>query len=361
MPAKKKDATPKADVMKGPKPKFVMIGKSKFVHVYRTEAWDRKHSQCQMVRKAMVAGKIDYKAKGISPEAASALDGCEVCATPLVIKAMESPEDRKAKAKDARDEVIERASGKPKKKGKNVVSSRKDVAKREVAKKSKKASMTKSGPRSTASKADGDPTLVKAQLLADFAKEHGWKASIEEDTDTGHTVVIAVNGNQEIFAWYIDGKYDVARHAEIRVGSWTGKLRGAHACRRQIAGEGRDKPHPEPGKGRSGPRKSNTEDDVPDDESPEDAHRRVPFLLDEDEAAIIDAVEGKTIRWRNGVNNTVQSARIPAKSKRTAITEHPKTGRRMLDFIEVVEDDHGVEVLGGERTVYLDKIIRVVG
>src|SRR5688500_16514345 len=67
-----------------PTPKFVMFGKGKFVHVIRTAKWDKKHAQCLVVRKNMVAGKINYKSKGISPEAVLALDGCCNCGTEAV-------------------------------------------------------------------------------------------------------------------------------------------------------------------------------------------------------------------------------------------------------------------------------------
>lgn len=355
---------------KTPKPKFMMIGKGKYVHTFYTEAYDRKHSQCTQARKAIVAGKVNYKSKGISPEAALTLDGCEACATHSVAEAQIDPEVKREAARDRRDEVLARARGtKAKKKPKKI-----DVAGTKTAKaKERKTSMTKSGPRSTASRADGDPTYTKAKMLADFATEHGWEAVIEKDDDTGHTYVRATRGDEVITAWYIDGKYDINRHAETRVGSWTGKLRGAHACRRQMAGEGRDRIHPEPGKGRTGPRKKTEADEVPEDESPEDAAKRLPFSADDPDVFIIDAIKGKTIRWRNGVSNSIEEAWLPSKAEAAStkkgkpgrslieITAHPKTGRRMVSFLTVASvNDHG-EVYGPERIVNLDKIVRVVG
>ncbi len=355
---------------KTPKPKFMMIGKGKYVHTFYTKAYDLKHSQCTQARKAIVAGKIDYKHKGISPEAALALDGCEACATRTVAEAQIDPKTKREAAKDRRDEVLARARGdKPKKsKGKQAVSSKSETGDKP---KPKKQSMTKSGPRSTASRADGDPTQIKAKMLADFGAEHGWKTSIGEDKETGHTVVTATRGEEVITAWYIDGKYDINRHAETRVGEWTGKLRGAHACRRQMAGEGRDRVHPEPGKGRTGPRKKVEADEVPEDESPEDAAKRVPFNIDDPDIEIIDAIKGKTIRWRNGVSNSIEEGWLPSQPTKTtkkgkegraliSITAHPKTGKRMVSFLSVAAvNEHG-EVYGPERVVYLDKIVRVV-
>lgn len=355
-----------------PKPKFMTLGKSKFVHTVRTEAYDRKNSECQQVRKYMVAGKIDYKAKGLSPEAALALDGCETCATKLVAESLIPAADKKAKRAEVRDEVLARAKGATKKTAK--IKAAQEVTKGDKERKPKKPSMTKSGPRSTASRADGDPTTAKAKMLADFGAEHGWSTTISEDKETGHTVVTAVGGDDEVItAWFIDGKYDINRHAETRVGSWVGKLRGAHACRRQMAGEGRDRVHPEPGKGRSGPRKKADEPDVPEDESPEDARKRVPFSIDDEPLVIIDAIKGRTIKWRNSTSGGIEEAQLPASSvgkvvgkKKKGrdliqITEHPKTGKRMVNFLVVDGTGEHGEVYGVERTVLLERIVRVVG
>jgi hypothetical protein len=366
--ASKKKPSDRSTAIHGPKPKYMMLGKSKFVHVVRTEAWDRKNSQCQHTRKMMVAGKIDYKGKGLSVEAALALDSCPACCTHETIAANQTPEQKREARKAARDEVLDRARGEAKQRKAEDAAVKKARKEADKAVLNRKASMTKSGPRSTASRAEGDPTQAKAKALADYAVECGWSSDIGKDDDTGHTVVRAVNGDAVIEAWFIDGKYDINRHAEIRVGSWTGKLRGAHAARRQMKGD--DPVHPNPGKGRTGPRKKAAEDDVPEDESPVDAMRRVPFSLDDDALVIIDAVKGNRIRWRNGLSNVVEEAWLPAsadgkKRSKIAVIEHPKTGRRMLNFLEVTSisadaSGHAYEVYGPERTVYLDRIIRVV-
>jgi hypothetical protein len=357
---------------KTPKPRFVVLGKSKFVHVVHTELYDKKHSGCQQVRKMTVAGKVP--AGGMSPEAASALDPCPNCDAAEVIASLMPVEDKRAAAKaktketldKIRDESLTAAQRKAKQKKAAKSKPSKPTKAKSTEDKPKKASMTKSGPRSTVSGVE-DAAKAKAELLAEFGEQHGWSSVLEKDKDTGHWVLTSKKAGQpgEIKTYFIDGKYDVGRHAEIVVGAWSGKLRGAHAVRRQMSMEGRDRPHPEPGKGRSGPRATKSKDveeDVPEDESPEDARKRVPFLLDDDAAEVIEAIAGKTIRWRNGLTNGVIEARVPSKSKRTKIDVHPKTGKRMLDFIEVVEvDASGREVLGPERTVYLDKIVRVIG
>lgn len=363
-------ATEKAPAaIKGPKPKFMMIGKGKFVHVVRTKAWDLKHSECQQVRRATVADKFNYKSKGLSAEAALALDMCVDCGAEdiarLIVREAETPEQRKAKSNDKRNEVLERAAGKKAKVTARVDKKPRQEPKQEKSKPAaepKKPSMTKSGPRSTASAKDGDPSKAKAQLLADHGTEHGWATRIEKD-DQGW-VVWAERGNETIWAPFVDGKFDETRYGTLTVGNWTGKLRAAHACRRQMHGEGRDKPFPEPGKGRTGARSPKAEV-VPEDESPEDAARRVPFLLDDDDLTVLDAIKGKTIRWRNGKSNHIEEGWVPSQSKRTVLKAHPKSpevpGARILSFFVVDSIVEGREQYGGERNVRLDKIIRVVG
>ncbi len=359
MPTSKK-ATAKAE----PQPKFMHIGKGKYVHVFRTKAWDIKHSECPQVRRATVAGKINYKAKGLSPEAALTLDNCAECGVDeiakRIIKEAETPEDRKARAQDRRDEVLERAAGKAKKtskapKGKGEASISGGTTK------PKKPSMTKAGVRSVASSKDGDPSKTKAQLLADHGEQHGWAVTIEQDEHGWN--VIAKRGPETIWAPFVDGKFDETRYGTLTVGTWTGKLRAAHACRRQMSCEGRDRPFPEPGKGRTGSRSTKAEV-VAEDESPEDAARRVPFSIDDDGSVIIDIIKGRVIKWRNGTANKVEEGWVPARSKRTQINEHPKhpgvPGARILSFFHVDSvNEHG-EQYGPERHVRLDKIIRVV-
>lgn len=352
--------------MATPKPKFHLLGKSKFVHTVYTNAYDVKKSQCQQVRKYVVAGKVDYKSTGISADAALALDSCEACATHEVIKQAQSPEEKRAKRKADANDLLEKIRdeqpGRKKAKGKPAKA---DKPVKEKVAKVAKPTTTKSGMRSVGSNADS-----KARALADFMTENGWSTTIGKDEATGHVVVAGTNGDQNINAFFIDGKYDVSRHAVIAVGAWSGTLRGAHAVRRQVdtSLDDRDRPHPAPGKGRKGPRKKvDAEPDEPvEGESPEDARRRVPFSLDDPDVFIIDTIKGHTIRWRNGVSGNVEEATVPGsigKGKRPLITvnAHPKTGRRILDFIQVIAVNENGEVYGPERAVYLDKIVRVAG
>lgn len=355
--------------MATPKPKFTVLGKSKFVHVVRSKAHDLKAaakggSGCQQVRKYTVAGKVNYKG-GLSPSAALALDDCPQCHTHEVATAL-LPKPTKEDRRQARDDTMAKIAAEQKTDGQRKRDAKKagktaKAAKPKKERKAKVAKVSKSGPRSV-----GGDSQSKADALAEFAKEHGWKTKVE-DAKPG-LVLIATRGEETIRCFFVDGKYDTTRHASVSVGDWSGKLRGVHGCRNQMAGEGRDRPHPKPGVGRSGPRKGKGKevDVAPEDESPEDAKRRVPFNVDDDAVVIIDAIKGRTIKWRNGTTNAVEEAWLPGEAKgkkrdKIEITDHPKSGRRILRFFTVVGvTEHG-ESYGPERSVFIDKIIRVVG
>lgn len=362
-----------AAMPKVPTPKFTMIGKGKFVHVVHTEKFDRANSGCQTVRKALVAGKIDYKGKHLSPEAALALEPCTSCGTSEVAKRMLPAESKREDAKDKRDDVLRRAKGESlsdrARKNRQTVKAKEKPAKEAKPKpvKERKPSKTKAGTRSTGGGVE-DKALGKAQELATFAEANGWATDITKDDETGHWTVTATKGDLTINAWYIDGKYDINRHAEIVVGTWTGKLRGAHAARRQMDAslDDRDRPHPVPGRGRAVVKRSKADvDAATEDESDDDMRKRVPFSIDDDDIVIIDAIKGRKIFWRNATSGAMDDAMIPSsigngKRPLVAITTHPKTNARMLDFLEVVDEAGGREVVGPERVVRLDKIVRVV-
>lgn len=340
--------------------KFTTLGKSKFVHVVRTKREDlraKNGSQCQQVRKYQVANTVPKK--GISPEAASTLEPCEACDAARLIKmALKSrdPEERKQAAADTREKIKREGMTDGQRRKADKKAAKQAKPKKEKVK--RQAKPTKSGPRST-----GGSTQEKADALGAFAKEHDWSVTTF-DAKPGIRLV-AKKGDQTITCHFVDGKYDTTRHAMLKVGNWEGKLRGVHGCRKQMAGEGRDKPHPNPGQGRSGPRKKREEPDVPEDESPEDARRRVPFLLDDPEADIIEKIRGQIIRWRNSQSGTVEEAWLPNKVKGhkrdvITITTHPKTEKRMVNFLTVAAVTEDGEQYGPERSVYLEKIVRVV-
>jgi hypothetical protein len=328
--------------------------KSGRVHVVTTPAADNKKT-CPIVKKGHKDGTWKGR-RSLSPDAALAMDDCTKCESHGIAakakRAALTPEQRRAEANDVRDQTMANASGK--KKGK----SKARKAAEKTPKQPRDRKPTKSGPRSV-STGSGDPGEDKAKQIMAFGDEHGWSSNLEKEGATGWKVT-ATRGEETIFVWYVDGKYDTSHHAELHVGGWSGRLRGAHGARRQMSMEGRDRPYANPGVGRSGPRKGKAaEADPPEDESPEDAAARRPFLLDDDELVIIDALKGRTIRWRNGISKSVEEAVVA--DKMIKVSEHPKTGDRMLDFHELVGSDKEGAVLGPNRVVRLAAIIRVSG
>lgn len=363
---------------KEPKARFVTLGKSKFVHVVHTELWDRKNSQCQQVRKFTVAGKVP--GGSLSPEAALALDDCPRCNThdraTLLLEKSKTVEQRRAEAQDRRNQTLDKVSGKKVTKPKQHVKATKvkaakpaKPAKDKPAPKPKQPTRTKAGFRSTG---DGyaDKTQGKAMEVVAFAEDNGWRAKAVEDNGW---MVEAKRNDQTIHVWFVDGKYDLSREAEIVVGTWHGKLRGAHAARRQMDAslDNKDRPFPRPGEARVSKREgkvskqTNNKAAGDDKESPLDAATMRPFSLDDPDIEIIDAIKGKMIRWRNGVSGTLEEAWVPSKAqgkKRPLISikQHIKTGKRYVSFLSVQSVNEDGENYGAERNVNLDKIVRVM-
>lgn len=377
---------------KTPKARFVTLGKSKFVHIVHTELYDKKHSRCQQVRKFTVAGKVP--GGSMSPEAALVLDDCPQCHThdeaQVLADKNKTPEQRRAEAKDKRDQVMERAAGKrgkpsdmvltmsgikrksdkPSKSSNVTLKTTKQKKVKPEPRPTRQPTRTKAGFRSTG---DGyeDRSQGKAMEVVAFAKDNGWPAKAFEDD--GAWCVEAKRNGQVIHVWFRDGKYDLSREAEIIVGGWQGKLRGAHAARRQMDSSlsDKDRPFPKPGESRgvrSSSSKSTTAVDKStddDNESTLDATAMRPFSLDDPDIEVIDAIKGHVIRWRNGVADIVEEAWVPGRAKgkkRDLITIHTngKNGRRYVSFLSVQSVNEDGESYGPERNVYLDKILRVM-
>jgi len=300
--------------------------------------------ECPVVKTA--ARKGTWKGRrGISAEAALALDPCDKCQTHERARAILG-HDRDAAADQAaatRDKI----AGKKRKS---------DLASGRRGRKS-----TGGGSKRKVSKAERGS---KAQALKDYAEEHDWSVTIEE-LDGTEIKLEAIKGDLTIECYFIDGNYNRDRFSYVIKGSWKGRLRGVHGCRKQMAGE--NPPHPEPGKGKSArspkARTSlDTESDVDDDDDDDDDSRGVPWLKDDEEAVIIEAVRGHVIYWRNAkwsASGKLLSAEVPPNGKRTRVYEHPRNGRRILQFDEVVYDDNRRAELGGQRDVALERIVRI--
>lgn len=90
------------------------------------------------------------------------------------------------------------------------------------------------------------------------------------------------------------------------------------------------------------------------------ARSGLPFNVEEDDAStIIEALVGRTITWRRTIDAKLDSAKVPQRARNCRVAEHPKSGRLMISFYESQGSGDRGELLGGERTVFIDKIIRV--
>lgn len=323
------------------KPNIKFIGRrGGAVHVVTTKREDLKHSKCPAVKKGHEEGT--WPRKSLSPEAALALKGCARCNTHEVAEA-----ERKARMTPAqkRAESRQRAN-----------ETRSKMAKPDKRKKQPKepgAPKQRRGPKG------GDPTArMKANVEehATLAEQHGWTAKAWESgtnewtceaTKTGETLKLIYRDGRTVWARVV-----LANGVEVR-------LRNSSNWRKHAMGESKIKAGYKP---RSNGGKKAARTEQPDDH---DARKHLTFdPVEDDDDTIIESLVGHTITWRNSVSNTLDSAEVPSRSRNVRVTIHPKSGRRIVSFHESQglikgKDDQVREALGGERSVYIDKILRV--
>lgn len=322
-----------------PNVKF-MAKKGGAVHVVTTKTWDMKNSKCPVVQKGHAA--VGWRGKGMSPEAALALKACSRCATHEVAEqervANMTPAQKRAEAKAKRDATMDKLR----------TGSRTADRKRKVV---KEASETKQrrGPKG------GDATArMKASVEehAALAEKHGWKAKAWESGIHEWTCE-ATKGGETLKLIYRDGRTVWSRvvlssGVEVR-------LRNSSNWRKHATGAAPAKATRQTQRnGKKATRKQVISDDAP---------RKLPFNLDDDDNdTIVEALAGKTITWRNGTSGVLDTAVVPMRGRNSRITHHPKSGRAMISFHEsqglTKDGEETREVLGGERTVYLDKILK---
>lgn len=307
-----------------------MSTKTGKVHVVSTKARDEKESKCPVVKKGHVEGTWGRK-KGVSPDAALAMDECIKCATHHVAKAMtETPERKQAARKEQTKETI-----------------------RKLGNQDKKVAALDKQPKRRGPKVSRPETMKeKCQEHAELAKQNGWRATVEQ-TGNNEWTCTATKGQETLKLVYQDGRtiwsrVTLASGVEVR-------LRNSANWRKHAMGQSKIKSDYTP-RGRAGS-KAATKRAVIDDDAP----RKLPFNLEDDDDNIISALGGRQITWRLSMARTLDSAVIPKRSRNVRITAHPKSGRRMISFHELhaPETEERGEQLGPERTVYLDKILRV--
>lgn len=303
------------------------------VHVVTTKREDLKHSKCATVKKWHEEGIA--RLKGISPEAALALKPCSRCDTASVAeaerKARMTPAQKRAEAKavdrETRDHLM------PKKGNKAKAPKEKVEPKRR-------------GPK------QGDATeRMKANVEehAALATKHGWKATATE-TGTNEWTCEAKRNGETLKLIYRDGRTVWAR--VVLASGVEVRLRNSSNWRKHAEGKsGISKDYaPKQQKGKKASRSESIDDTAP---------RKLPFNLeDDDDDTIIESLVGKTITWRRTIDNRLDSATLPQRSRNCRITTHPQSGRRTISFHEHQGQNERGEMLGGERSVFLDKILK---
>lgn len=314
--------------------KFMTTGGGGAVHVVTTKREDMKHSKCATVKKRHEEGL--WKGKGLSPDAALALKSCARCDSHAVAeaerKARMTPAQKRAAAKDKADDTRARfKESMPKSKGKPVKQAKEPKQRR--------------GPKG------GDPTAkMKANVEehAKLAEQHGWAAKAWESGASEWTCEATRNG-ETLKLIYRDGRTVWSRvvlssGVEVR-------LRNSSNWRKHAMGESKIKPGYTP-RGAVGKKAAKSE--TIDDNAP----RKLPFSLEDDPETIIESLLTKRITWRNSVSKQLETAIIPQRSRNCRITTHPKSGRMLLSFFASQGEGKDGEMLGGERTVYVDKILK---
>lgn len=325
-----------------------MASKTGKVHVVTTPAADKKNSKCVTVKVnhgQPVATGGWGKRPGISADAALSMDECSKCQTHAVarrvIEESKTPAQKRAEAKQKAEETRRKIAEETKAKGK-----RKKAPK-------EKAPKQRRGPKG------GDATeRMKANVEehAQIAKDNGWKVTTCGETATSEWTVAAERNGETIKLIYRDGRTVFSR-VVLKSGVEV-RLRNSSNWRKHVTGTAPIKPDYQPRQGKGAGSKKSRKAEVIDDSK---ASKRLPFNIEEDDhEAIIESLLGKTITWRRQIDNTLDSAKVPLKARNCRVRVHPKSDRAMLSFHESQGvGEHG-ELLAGERTVFIDKIVKAV-
>lgn len=320
-----------------PNVKFMGV-KGGAIHVITTKREDMKHSKCATVKKGHTGP--GWRGKSLSPEAALELKGCARCNTHEVAeaerKARMTPAQKAAETRRKRDETIQKISDAQKSKGKKQPKEKSDKAPK------------RRGPKG----GDKDARMEEnAKEHAVFAEKHGWKVSVENSAVHEWTTTAKRNGETLRIIWR-DGRTVFSR--VVLASGVEVRLRNSANWHKHAEGKSGIKPNhaPKNQRGKKAAKQESGEDD-------NIATRDLPFNIETDDPdTIIESLVGKTITWRRTIDNRLDSAKVPQRSRNCRMKEHPKSGRLMISFYESQGQGEAGEMLGGERTVFVDKIIR---
>lgn len=321
------------------KPSIKFMGvKGGAIHVVTTKREDMKHSKCPTVKK--VHGESGWKGKGLSPEATLDLKGCIKCNTHAVAegerKARMTPAQKAAETRRKRNETMEK-----------LAKVDKPVTKKRPATEKGDAPPKRRGPKG------GDKNARMEALAkehATFAEQNGWKATVE-NTGTNEWTARATRDGETLKIIWQDGRTIFSR-VLLKSGVEV-KLRNSANWRKHASGKSGIRKDYAP-KGARGKKAAKQE-------SSEDAGivRDLPFNIETDDPeTIIESLLGKTITWRRTIDNRLDAAKVPQRARNCRMSSHPKSGRLTINFHESQGQGDAGEMLGGERSVFVDKIIR---
>lgn len=321
-----------------PNVKFMGV-KGGAIHVITTKREDMKHSKCPQVKKGHTGP--GWRGKSLSPEAALELKGCARCDTHAVAEvervARMTPAQKRAESKRKRDETLAKIS-----------EAKKPTAKKRAASDKGDKAPKRRGPRGGEKDARME-SLAKEH--ATFAESKGWKVKVENSAAHEWTTVAKRNGETLKIVWQdgrvVYSRVDLASGVQVR-------LRNSSNWRKHAEGKSGIKPGHAP-KGQRGKKAAKSESGEDDNLTTRD----LPFNIEtDDNDTIIESLVGKTITWRRTIDNKLDAAKVPQRSRNCRMKEHPKSGRLMISFYESQGQGERGEMLGGERTVFVDKIIR---
>ena len=221
----------------------------------------------------------------------------------------------------------------------------------------------KKGPVATNSDEKGHQL---AQEHAKLAEDHGWVVELLPNTDNGWKVVAKQDDCTATVAW-VNGKVDYPSNV-AEFPTHTFWLKHTAQWRRQITLPENERPAsrtPKQTTRRANQERKPVQEATPviNGDEPESVPfnlTSLPFAHDDEDAIVIGQIRGRRLFWRNNLAQRVSHADVPSNPRVIRLAAHPKSGRRIVSFPEVAEysAQHG-EILGGERSVALEDMIRV--
>jgi hypothetical protein len=211
-------------------------------------------------------------------------------------------------------------------------------------------------------------TTAKATEHAQLARNHGWDVTVTAN-DKGGLTVTAQKGNETNVLTYRAGGFLDNPGIVAKFPGRTVPLHNSGTWRRQVTAPEGKRPISaqlkRPSKAQNqrqlvviDPGETNGVAIVDEVDAIPLNKSSLPFAHDAEDSEIIDHIRGRTLYWRNNMAAKVASAILPSKPRlfRFGAT---RTGRRYVSFPELAGVTEDGEVLGAERSVAIEDMLRV--